>query len=1303
MIDELLQSQSVCWRSGQPRLIEELVPDPMELPKDDLLSLICNEVRLRDEIGQATTLADYQQRFPFLAGELETQWAIDALLDMRETANDADSTVGEEPRGSRSPQVPVPLPNSIGRYEILRLLGRGAASMVYEAFDANLNRSVAIKCLRTDYYRQANETQRFQLEAETVGRLRHPNIAQIFDSGREDSVNFIVMEYCERGTLADELAGEPLPIERALDIMLQLSSAVAAAHAQGIIHRDLKPANILLSGDDDRELKYKVTDFGLAKWMHAEASETTAGTVLGSPAYMPPEQASGTPSDVSYQADVYALGAIFFQLLTGRPPFLGSTIADTLHQIRYSDPLEVRQLNPQAPRDLETIVSKCLNKNSAARYESAKELREELTLFADGKPILAKPENWFQRILRLGKRNPQAAGLVGLSMGLLVIIAVGALLSASSLREQRNLARLAKMEALASEKIALEASLKSRRDEELIRKALEESKATQASRMQLLYRSLVDEAWSAFHSGMQGQRLSGLDALKRLIEVLPYDQLNPEQRLELRNVMAACLSLPDLRILKHLPSDRAAGHTVDIDPEFRVMALPDQDHTSVIQSLDTDERKKLINLENTNLESFSSRRWFSPCGRWLLEFQIPIDLDEKEVSVWDWQNERLALRCQASSQDSWCFHPDSQHLFVTHQARIHVYNLLTGQRIRQSPDNFKNTSISLSPKGEMLAAWGPGRPLTLHHPVSFEILDTAPVRDEVRFAAWCVSDQELWFSTAANDLLVWSPESSQIRKAPKGPRDSVRAFQFDNQGKMLAISGSSRTQLVNLLTNCEMLTFPGLALRVDSHQSQLVVKRDHQLLLQEMVPADCFHQWNQSVDYAEFSPSGQWLALSSAHGVVLLDCESLQFVSDLGLDPSGPAVWSPLEDELFTYGIFSHLCRWPARSQSDQTTLLGPPQPILLNPRMAKLGADNQVPQHDGRFCEWQSDGSFLYFSDNRHGRVFRMEAATGQAEMLFELRGVHRLAVSPEGELLAAMSLPREDTTVWDIAHQQQLAHYPSYGNPTFTADGRFLCMASRDEVVVVNTTDWSEAHRWSADIVHSAHPIPIAVHPNAKLLAVAVSGSRVKLLEIDSGNSLQDLIYRDAATVHWLSFSGDGNRLAVTRDETFSFWDLRKLSHSFVEMVPQAKELEEQISLPIVCLHKIAPAQSASRHYSFQINRGVDLLPAGRWWAGYQLLATFEAMQKNYPDAIGNLNYALQLALPEDTQSQADILVRRAQYHLAAGAHYAALNDLRRAIQLVPHHSPALSRLSELLLSGPVEVRDEQEGLLIRARLTD
>jgi serine/threonine protein kinase/formylglycine-generating enzyme required for sulfatase activity len=337
---------------------------------------------------------------------------------------------------------PVPSPHTPAGYELLGELGRGGMGIVYKARQLALNRFVALKMIRSGADATPAELARFHVEAHAVARLQHPNLVQIYEVGQQDGRPFVALEYLAGGSLAQKLGEAPLPPIPAAEMVHILSRAVQYAHQQGLLHRDLKPANILLATDGTP----KIADFGLAKRLEGEPGLTVpehlteSGAVLGTPSYMAPEQASGKSKDIGPHTDVYALGAILYETLTGRPPFQGTSRTETLLQVLWQEPVSPRRLQPKVPRDLETICLKCLQKEPGKRYASAAALADDLRCFLAGEPIRARPVGLAERIWRWCRRKPLVASLAATLLFLIFAVILSAFyLQGSYLeKEQKN-------------------------------------------------------------------------------------------------------------------------------------------------------------------------------------------------------------------------------------------------------------------------------------------------------------------------------------------------------------------------------------------------------------------------------------------------------------------------------------------------------------------------------------------------------------------------------------------------------------------------------------------------------------------------------------------------------------------------------------------------------------------------------------------------------------------------------------------------------------------------------------------------
>jgi len=430
--------------AGENCTAESLLASHSQLASDTdaALEVIYTEFVAREQLGQRPVPAEFCERFPQFRDGLEQLFQIhdaaggaNAVMSLCESAipavdNGCTQAIGET--------IHDRLLRRFGNYEILAEIGRGGMGVVYKARQTGLNRMVALKMILTGDDAGPGERARFRAEAEAAARLQHPNIVQIHEIGEHEGRPFLALELIEGGSLDQLLKGSPLSAASAARLVETLARAIHHAHEKGVVHRDLKPANILLTelgswrhphGEVRVTGVVKITDFGLASRMPRASLDqtprpelTAPNAIIGTPAYMAPEQAGVKGQSIGPAADVYALGAILYELLTGRPPFQGVDVLETLEQVRNSDPVPPGRLMPRMPRDIETICLKCLCKLPTQRYASAADLADDIGRFLRGEPILARSTPAWEKAWKRAKRRPVAAGLL---LGLVATLGTG--------------------------------------------------------------------------------------------------------------------------------------------------------------------------------------------------------------------------------------------------------------------------------------------------------------------------------------------------------------------------------------------------------------------------------------------------------------------------------------------------------------------------------------------------------------------------------------------------------------------------------------------------------------------------------------------------------------------------------------------------------------------------------------------------------------------------------------------------------------------------------------------------------------
>ncbi len=463
-LEDVLDQQSACWGRGERPLAEEFLerfPALHDAP-DAALDVIYQELLLRRGLGERPKLEEYIRRFPFLSDHLTRQFAVDQMMQLSEETqelprNSGDGTSQTHRGGSSSVTDGVGAPQTVlprifPGYDLLAVIGRGGMGVVYKAWDTRLGRVVAIKTITDVEAAGPNQLGRFLDEARVAARLQHPNIVTVHEIGEHEGRPYFALEFVDGLDLKKRLAEKPMSPRDAAELLETLSSAVHAAHKAGIVHRDLKPSNILLTAAGVP----KVADFGLAKLLESDSGRTESGQVVGTPSYMAPEQAAGHSKDVGPAADIYALGAILYEALTGRPPFLGDTPIETVRLVCSAQPVSPRQLRPDIPRDLETICLKCLEKDIGRRYLDVLALAQDLRKFRAGEPILARPISDTERVWRWCLRNKRVASLSAAVAALLVIVLVGSVIAAVTLGRAYTTAEGKRKEAVAAARAANE-------------------------------------------------------------------------------------------------------------------------------------------------------------------------------------------------------------------------------------------------------------------------------------------------------------------------------------------------------------------------------------------------------------------------------------------------------------------------------------------------------------------------------------------------------------------------------------------------------------------------------------------------------------------------------------------------------------------------------------------------------------------------------------------------------------------------------------------------------------------------------
>jgi WD40 repeat protein/predicted Ser/Thr protein kinase len=742
----------------------------------------------------------------------------------------------------------------LGDYELLGEIARGGMGVVYRARQRGLKRLVAVKVLLAGQFANRASLQRFRREAEAAASLSHPNIVPIHEVGEHEGQPYFSMDLIEGRSLAELTHAGPVPAREAALLLKTIAEAVHFAHARGVLHRDLKPSNVLI---DDAGHPH-ITDFGLAKRVgpvldsgQELASLTVSGEVLGTPNYMPPEQAEPGQGSATAAGDVYSLGAILYQLLTGRPPFMAETLAGTLRLVAEGNVVKPRLLNPGLARDLETICLKALEKDPRRRYATAQELADELACFLRGEPIQAQPIRLPGRAWRWCKRKPALALSLGAVAMLLLLITFGSPIALLRINRARKQAETAQRET-----------------------------------QQQLYTALLEQARATVRSGEMGHRVRALEAVRQAATITNSP--------ELRREALAAMALPDLRYEREVPIGPQYT-VVQPDPFLQRYACCGNGPLEIRSALDG---RLLSTYPGPRGIAFLAK-WSSD-GRFLAVRREPITpLLGASFEVWDTYNSRRVLLATNVSYRAPAFHPNLPHLFAAGPGgTVIIWNLEDGNMIARldleipPKERFTNLTsfassmpqvLTLSPDGERIAVGyeGASSPVvSVHRAADGALLCSGNLTNEVGDLAWHPSGRWLAATDGAGLVYALDSETGQHRVLGRHKTAAATAT-FTPDGSYLFTGGWERELICwDWPTMERALQIPAnsffIQIHSDGSQCVLITKSSCQ-----------FHslKWPTAVRIlpgalrgtlrsAAFSGDGRWLAVTDLEHLELWDLTS---------------------------------------------------------------------------------------------------------------------------------------------------------------------------------------------------------------------------------------------------------------------------------------------------------------------------------------------------------------------------------------------------------------------------------------------
>jgi WD40 repeat protein len=833
------------WLAGKKPAIDDYLAKFSESVRLELLAeLVALERELKEKRQRPTARRSAIAESPTVAPAAP----VTAKVPRQAIASDqapaplpprAETTV--ELGQSAGPAAPIPS-RRLGDYEIIREIARGGMGVVFQARQISLNRMVALKMILAGQLADQTDVKRFYTEAEATANLDHPAIVPIYEVNQHEGHHYFSMGFVEGESLSHRLKKGPLAARQAAALMATVAEAIDYAHQRGVIHRDLKPGNILL----DRKGIPRVTDFGLAKRIEADSALTGSGQIMGTPSYMPPEQAGGKRGAVGPAADVYALGATLYCAITGRPPFQAATAMDTVLQVLNDEPVPPRRLNPSVPRDLETICLKCLEKEPDERYAGAAALAAELRRFLTGEPIAARPVTWPERAAKWARRKPTLAaaytlGLLALLLGGLGGAAVWQWRAAARARDGEKQARSIAERARDAAKSAKSEAERQRDRADAARKeadtarVAEEKARAEAERQRERFERF--EYGRAIRAAHEEWRQGNVAASLGLLEDTRADL----RGWEWRYVHRLCHS--DLLTLKANSTVNSASFSPN---GSRIVT--GNDHTAKVW--DAKSGAEILTLKGHTAEVWSAS--FSPDGS-----RIVTGSQDTTAKIWDAKSgaEVLTLKGHTGSVTSASFSPDASRIVTgSEDFTAKVWDAKSGAEVLTLKGGWVD-SASFRGNGSRVVTWSRAGPIKvwnaepLNKTINPELERRTIVLNghsaHVNRLVYTPDGRKL--ATASDDQTVrlWDISTRRGRAVLRGHSSKVVSLAITPDGAMLASGSGDR----------EKPEQPGeLKLWDIASGTSVADLRGH------AGPISCLG----------FSPDGQMLASGSADGLVKL-------------------------------------------------------------------------------------------------------------------------------------------------------------------------------------------------------------------------------------------------------------------------------------------------------------------------------------------------------------------------------------------------------------------------------------------------
>ena len=983
------------------------------------------------------------------------------------------------PAGTRLPYF--------GDYELLEEIARGGMGIVYRARQVSLNRTVAVKVLLFGQFSSDAFVQRFRTEAQAAASLQHPNIVAIHEVGEHEGQHYFSMDYIEGQSLADLAREKPVGAEQAAKYLVTVAHAIHYAHQRGVLHRDLKPSNVLIDFDGQPH----VTDFGLAKRLAGDSELTLPGQVLGSPNYMPPEQADPKRGSMRPESDVYSLGAILYHLVTGRPPFVAETLEETLLQLLNAEPIAPRILNPKVPRDLETICLRCLNKDSRQRYGSAEMLAQDLERWGQGEPILARPVATAEKVWRWCKRRPLVAGL---GFALCAVFAAG--LTGVLWQWQRA-----------------------------------ERHATAATDQ--LREAYIAQARANRRTDRLGRRHESLAAVSRAAALNP----SSEQRDELRNEAIACFALTDLRQTREWPiPEGGAEGTWCFDARLTLYAHRSGQDEIIVENV-TDARQ-VARLPGVGVP-VAWINCFSPDGHYLM-----VSYRNGTRRFWNILRCEIALTLPGGECD---FSADSDLLIVSHDGSLSLYSTENWQQLRRLPVRTLMHTVEFYPDASKVAAIPAGRDqVEIIDVATGKSLTTWAVQGGLRCLQMSGDGRSLAGGTDDGRIYFWDPATGEPRLDLSAHENRVNWIEFNQDASLVAsVSWDGNLRLWDAFTGQLIVSSPAMGdkVQVASDGRYLAYADARGISMLEVLLHPEFQRLSRNAEYMGawslgFRRDGRVLAVALAGDEIRL--WNLATAKEVGTVPqlSRSVHFHPDGKRLITSG--GGLYAWRVECEQGATNLLP------VGPRTQLMAGSSFM------YSDLSLNGRFLAVARRSNGTALVLDLENRENVVtLGPHPNIQWVAITGDGRFVATGTWQGAGVKVWNVATRQLLKDLPASRNAKvlFSPDGRWLA-TSADDYRVYEVASWKL--QWRIPVPRDGHELnDLAFSPDGQTLAIGNHPRNIHLYATATGERLAILEPPQQAFIVALAFSPDGTTLAaLQRNRAVHLWDLQRIRRQLGEL---------------------------------------------------------------------------------------------------------------------------------------------------------